>query len=104
MTLNSLKTVHRSYLFKQLQKAVNRFVAVNSFVIQLCRLFVFTVFRLKTFVHDSPEHHRSQLQTLLYPLFVNIYLELLQNAQTAAGGYNKGVAILNITCISCVIL
>ena len=51
---------------------------------------------MKTFVHDSPEPHRSQLQTLLYPLFVNIYLELLQNAQTAAGGYNKGVAILNI--------
>ena len=43
-------------------------------------------FRLKTFVHESPEPLRIQLQTLLYPLFVNVYLELLQNAQTAAGG------------------
>ena len=42
-------------------------------------------FRLKTFIHESPEPHRTQLQKLLYPFFVNIYLELLQNAQTAAG-------------------
>jgi len=48
-------------------------------------------FRLKTFIHESPEPHRTQLQKLLYPFFVNIYLELLQNAQTAAGRVMGGV-------------
>ena len=41
--------------------------------------------RIKTFLKEAIEPYCVELQALLYPLFVHVYLELLCNGQTVPG-------------------
>ena len=45
----------------------------------------FSALRIKCFIHEAIEPHRTELRPLLYALFVHVYLELVQNGQKVAG-------------------
>jgi hypothetical protein len=42
-------------------------------------------FRLRKYINDSPEPYRQDLQKILYPMFIQIYLELLLNSHKTQG-------------------
>lgn len=44
-------------------------------------------FRLKSYLNRGSEPYRSQLQPLLYPLFVHLYLDQLCNGHKTPGMY-----------------
>ena len=43
--------------------------------------------RLKTFISTAVMPYRSQLETILFPMFASVYLEMLCNGQKVPGWY-----------------
>ena len=52
---------------------------------ELLTNFTFMIVRLKDFIDNAVEPFHSELQVLLYPFFVYVYLELLCNGHKVAG-------------------